>query len=346
MIYIKKYIKYIKKNNKIIGGTGSNILPMLEIINTENNIDNNEINELLSSITHNKLNIHNYSIEHTIGQGSFGTTYKAFCIINNEQKYVAIKSIFIEDIQKMKKIINELNILCSLDYDNIVKCYGYDYVYTDTEKIFYIIMEYIDGKPLECINDLSLIKNYGKQILNTLKYLHDNNIVHMDIKPHNILLLSSSNTIKLTKIKLIDFGESQNINKYIVSDSGTLSYMAPEIRKKNFIGIKNYLKLADIWSFGILLANMYICNINKIYKQMPMSLPFNYELYISLIFFEIAKKYADKTDINIFFIQNFIDSIKNSDMYNLCFVIFKCLTIEYTQRPNTDTLLSYDFFKL
>jgi len=125
-------------------------------------------------------------------------------------------------------------------------------VFENKQHIFFV-MEYAEGGDL-----LQLIKKVRKmseratkplfkQITQAIKYCHDNNILHRDIKLDNILLHKS-------QIKLCDFGVSRLITpgQTIKEQCGTPAYIAPEIiNRKGYKGTK-----ADIWSFGVLLYAM------------------------------------------------------------------------------------------
>ena len=106
------------------------------------------------------------------------------------------------------------------------------------------------GNLLNAINKMSkfsesMAKNIFKQLILTIKYLHNMNIVHRDIKPDNILL-ELDNTIKLC-----DFGVSKQVKKgQLLTDScGTPAFIAPEILKDH--PYDPYL--TDIWSSGVVL---------------------------------------------------------------------------------------------
>ena len=103
------------------------------------------------------------------------------------------------------------------------------------------------------------VARYMKQLLNGLDYLHSRNIVHLDLKPENLII----DTLKKT-IHIIDFGAAQEIQidkQHISSSSyvksytsdqdqcGTnLEFMAPEMLSNGPVG-----KYTDIWEFGVLL---------------------------------------------------------------------------------------------
>lgn len=92
-------------------------------------------------------------------------------------------------------------------------------------------------------------------ITSGLKYLHDLNITHRDIKPDNIVLQHCNDRMSKTIYKIIDLGYAKELNDATVSFVGTLHYLAPEI----FETVK-YDKSVDYWSFGVMIFEI-ICGV-------------------------------------------------------------------------------------
>ena len=95
---------------------------------------------------------------------------------------------------------------------------------------------------------MSLIRRFAIQILQSLKFLRDEDVIHCDLKPENILLKSPDKS----GIKIIDFGSSCFSNQRIYSYIQSRFYRAPEI----IIGIP-YTTGIDMWSFGCILIELY-----------------------------------------------------------------------------------------
>ena len=189
-----------------------------------------------------------------IGNGSFGKVYLAKN--KNDNKYYAIKhmikSHLIKYLNNLEQIYNEINIQSRAYHPNIIQLF---YV-KETDESFDLVLEYskygtLFDYMLKCngFNE-NLVFKFFIQIVNAIKFLHENNIIHRDIKPENILLFD--NYI----VKLCDFGWSVKTESRLPggSFSGTPEYMAPEL-----INNEDYGKEIDIWMLGILLYELVHC---------------------------------------------------------------------------------------
>ena len=186
-----------------------------------------------------------------LGSGSFGRVY--LVSHNDSKKLFALKVIDKRKLMisygKLDIIYNEINIHSKLSHENIIKLYN---IHEDNESIN-IIMEYAEkGNLFQLISkeksglDESKAFDYFIQVVNAVYYLHNNNIIHSDIKPENILIGNDN------KIKLCDFGWAKELTLENRSTfCGTVEYMAPEI-----VGSENYDYSVDIWSLGILLYEL------------------------------------------------------------------------------------------
>ncbi|KAK4192935.1 cytokinesis protein sepH [Podospora australis] len=185
-----------------------------------------------------------YRLGDCIGKGAFGSVYKAFNWGTGEA--VAVKQIKLVDVPKseLRMIEVEIDLLKNLHHDNIVKYIGF----VKTADCLNIILEYCENGSLH-----SICKAYGKfpenlvgvymtQVLQGLQYLHDQGVIHRDIKGANIL------TTKDGTVKLADFGVSTSTlggGDKEAQVVGTPYWMAPEI-----IQLSGATPASDIWSVG------------------------------------------------------------------------------------------------
>lgn len=195
--------------------------------------------------------IGSYSVVDVIGSGAYGIVVSALNRHSGDQ--VAIKVIR-REMLKVPEVLaafeQETRIHQSLCHENIVQLkniiYEPDYIFVVMELCKHgDLLDWIQQNPNQ--NHRQII-SFFYQILLAVKYLHDRDIAHLDIKPENILLQGDN------KIKLADFGCCEAPPKYPMhrSTRGTLFYAAPEI----IDGCYEDNRPADIWSLGILLFTM------------------------------------------------------------------------------------------
>jgi serine/threonine protein kinase len=214
-----------------------------------------------------------------IGRGAFSTIFKGYD--SNNGNVFAVKEISIAGKKKVEENVKkELNILKRLNHNNIVQIH--DYFFDNTNKVIYIIMDYfkngdlskfIKGKVLKEI----YAKKYMSQLKAGLEYLYNNNIMHRDLKPHNILI-DDNNDIKIT-----DFGFARYVKDDMLINTlcGTPIYMAPEIMK-----YKKYNNKSDLWSLGIIMYEM-------IFGKLPFKANNFIQLLKSINKNNICYKYPD-----------------------------------------------------
>ena len=270
-----------------------------------------------------KGKIFSWMVGDVLYESGNSTIYKAFNI--NDGSIFVVKKYNCEYGIKCENYINEVKIYENLNHPNIIK-----YIFSEQINNYYFLyLEYIPGGSIKTIVEQfgglneRLIRKYTKQILLGLKYLHDNKIIHRDIKCANILV-GDKGIIKLT-----DFGCSKKISmklskkdsssneEYCTSLKGTIPWCAPEV-----ICHKKYGKKADIWSLGCTLIEMTghqpWGNIDNIYQVMnkigktnltpdiPDYLSNNFKDFLELCFKREPKKRANlKTLIKHKFITGF-----------------------------------------
>ncbi|KAF1833341.1 hypothetical protein BDW02DRAFT_599138 [Decorospora gaudefroyi] len=177
-----------------------------------------------------------------LGKGAFGSVYRALNWGTGET--VAIKQVRLENLgaADLKNMEMEIDLLKNLNHANIVKYHGF----VRSSESLYIILEYCENGSLH-----SICKNFGKfpenlvalymsQVLHGLLYLHEQGVIHRDIKGANIL------TTKEGLVKLADFGVATKQSGLDQSSVvGTPYWMAPEV-----IELSGATTSSDIWSVG------------------------------------------------------------------------------------------------
>ena len=223
-----------------------------------------------------KSSTSSYFIIRILDEGMSGYIY--LCKEKNSKNFYVLKEIKEEYLEKpsLKSYFeNEINIHSKLKHKNIVTL-------KENSKILYenkcfIVMEYCNGRNLyHFLNEYKkrgstipeiIIQFFFKQLCEGLKYLHDNNIIHRDLKLENILLNYESLSVidkidyfncnyKDCTIKICDFGLSK---KEIsgVSFLGTPFYIAPEVISNKLLKEKkHYSQKVDIWGLGIILYEL------------------------------------------------------------------------------------------
>ncbi|PIN07204.1 MEKK [Handroanthus impetiginosus] len=184
-----------------------------------------------------------------LGSGSFGSVYEG---IADDGFFFAVKEVSLldqgdEGKQRIIQLEQEIALLSQFEHENIVRYYGTK----KDEAHLYIFLELVTkGSLLSLYQKYDLrvpqVSAYTRQILHGLKYLHDKNVVHRDIKCANILVHTNG------LVKLADFGlaKATKLND-VKSCKGTAFWMAPEVVRSQWYGLA-----ADIWSLGCTVLEM------------------------------------------------------------------------------------------
>lgn len=195
-----------------------------------------------------------YELFEKIGEGGMSVVYKAKDKLLN--RYIAIKVLkpeFAKDHKFIESFRRESQAAASLSHPNIVNIFDVG----QEGNIHYIVMELVEGRTLS-----DLIHEEGplpyprvieltKQIAAALSTAHKNQIIHRDVKPHNVLI-TSDGTAKIT-----DFGIAKAVNSSTIVDTtgggimGSVHYFSPEQARGGYVDEKS-----DIYSLGIVMYEM------------------------------------------------------------------------------------------
>jgi polo-like kinase 1 len=260
-----------------------------------------------------------YINEGELGKGAFGVCYLYESTLDWIQYAAKIvrKEILSKD-KTRQSIIEEINTQKSLDSPKVVKVKSYS---EDTENV-YIILELCKNRSL---SDLVKkrhyltefeVRNYMFQLIQGVKYLHNQKIIHRDLKPNNIFLDEK------LELKIGDFGLIAKINKDRErrhTYCGTVAYMAPEVIKSE----KGYSFEVDIWSIGVIMYNLLTGTV-PFYDQNKDN-----------------TKIHEKILKGIF---TFPEDIKISEIAKD--LIRQILVLDPKKRPGLNQILYHDFFHI
>ena len=193
-----------------------------------------------------------YELEELIGGGGMADVYKAKDRLLNRP--VAVKILheqFKQDKEFIDKFQREAQAAARLSHPNIVNIYDVGVADGD----HYIVMEYVPGRTLkdrirqEGHLSVSESLRVAREIAEALAHAHANNLVHCDIKPHNILMMADGHA------KVADFGIARAVTESTMTYSGnvvgSVHYFSPEQAKGTMITPKS-----DVYSLGVVLYEM------------------------------------------------------------------------------------------
>lgn len=238
----------------------------------------------------NKVLNDRYKIVELIGRGGMAVVYKAIDLkLNREVAVKVLREEYTENEQFIKKFDRESQAAAGLSHPNIVSVFDVGV----QDKIYYIIMEYVDGITLkQYLNKKGTLDHveatqYILEVAGALKCAHEHKIIHRDIKPHNILL-----TKDLTP-KVADFGIARAITSSTVTVTnqtmGSVHYISPEQARGGFVD-----ECSDLYSLGI----MY-------YELLTGQLPFDAESSVSIAIKHIQEAIVPPKNLN----SNIPDSV-------------------------------------
>ncbi len=230
-----------------------------------------------------KMLANRYEILEKIGNGGMATVYKAKCHVLN--RFVAVKVLkdeFITDAEFIKRFKSEAQTAASLTHPNIVSIYDVG----NEGDIYYIVMELIQGKTLKeiIVEDGKLSWKWSVniviQIASALETAHKNNLIHRDIKPHNIIITEDG------MAKVTDFGIAKAVSNSTITAFGTtigsVHYFSPEHAKGGVTDAKS-----DIYSLGIVM-----------YEMLTGRVPFDADTPVSVALMQVQEEPIEPIKLN------------------------------------------------
>ena len=232
------------------------------------------------------------------------------------EKEININKISNEINYSKEKLEKEIKLINSFPSNYFLKIFEY---FQYPENVFHIITENYQSDLSELIKQQITKKNFFSeniiisiftQIFNGIKYLHDLNILHRNINPSNIVLISN----KTVKISISNFFLrslfNENERSITFVNNNYLEYMSPEMVMNIPYSFKN-----DIWALGVLLFNM-----------MSLKLPFNFKQLNEI-------QFTKKVESNLLY--NRLPRYFSNDIKNLCVQLLKAFPAD---RPDINTI--------
>ncbi|XP_016960715.1 dual specificity protein kinase TTK [Drosophila biarmipes] len=281
-----------------------------------------------------KIKSHEYTISKKLGCGGSSSVYLARRSDSGDE--FALKVVDLQaDPQVVQGYLNETKLLAKLQ-GNVCVVALYDYQLVREESKLYMVMEKGDcdlNKILQSYTTalpLYSLMNILYQMLQAVNYIHQNGVIHSDLKPANFLMVSG-------RLKLIDFGIASNIaldSTSIIkfSQAGTFNYISPEaltdtstgnspMRGANQPKIKISTK-SDVWSLGCILYLL-------LYQKTPFG-------HIRNIYAKMSAIATPSTSIEFPAIPPYYPIM-------LVHMAKNCLQLDPKKRPSCNELLQYPF---
>lgn len=231
-----------------------------------------------------KLLGNRYEIVEKVGNGGMATVYKATDKVL--KRNVAVKILrdeFTTDEEFIKRFEAEAQSAARLTHPNIVSIYDVGV----ENNLYYIVMELIQGKTLKeiIVEERGPLPwkwsvNVAIQIASALEMAHRNNIVHRDIKPHNIIITEDGIA------KVTDFGIAKAVSNSTITAFGTtigsVHYFSPEHARGGFTDAKS-----DLYSLGVVM-----------YEMVTGRVPFDADTPVSVALKHMQEKPEEPIEVN------------------------------------------------
>lgn len=193
----------------------------------------------------------NFRFFEKVGRGAYADVYRGINI--KTKQVVAIKQIGLDKDHDLLVLMGEIDLLKILKHKNIVKYHGF----VQTPTSLNVFLEYCDGGSLRQLyqkngrglSELEIVP-YVYPILEGLNYLHEQGVVHRDVKAANVLLTNRN------EVKLADFGVATKVATLHNTVVGTPNWMAPE----TVLGGEGICTASDIWSLGATVIELFTTN--------------------------------------------------------------------------------------
>ena len=225
-----------------------------------------------------------YELREIIGVGGMAYVYRAYDTIDD--RIVAVKILkdeYLHNEEFSRRFKNESKAIAILSHKNIVRVIDVSF----TDSLQYIVMEYIDGITLkEYIEQQKVLQwkevvHFIVQILQALQHAHDKGIVHQDVKPQNIMLLSDGG-IKVTDFGIARFSRVAQQSEQGDKAIGSVHYISPEQARAEITDEKS-----DIYSLGVMM-----------YEMLTGKLPFESDNAVSVAIMQMQSVAERPTSIN------------------------------------------------
>ncbi len=252
------------------------------------------------------------------GVGGMATVYVAKDkVLNRDVAVKVLKDEFTTDEEFVKRFNSEALSAASLTHPNIVSIYDVG----NEDGIYYIVMELVRGKTLkQIITEEGALPwkwsvNIAMQIASALETAHKNNIVHRDIKPHNIIITEDG------VAKVTDFGIAKAVSNSTITAFGTtigsVHYFSPEQAKGGYTDAKS-----DIYSLGVVM-----------YEMLTGKVPFDADTSVSVALKHMQEQPIPPMEIN----ENIPKAVND--------IILKAMEKEPMARYQTATAMLKDLAK-
>ncbi|WP_048602551.1 Stk1 family PASTA domain-containing Ser/Thr kinase [Rubeoparvulum massiliense] len=226
-----------------------------------------------------------YDVLERIGGGGMAIVYRGYDrLLGREVAIKVLRPQFASDDEFKKRFFREAQAAASLSHPNVVNIYDVGEV--PGEEIHYIVMEYVDGYTLkEYIQQKGHLSDdeavpIAIKICDALVHAHQRQLIHRDIKPHNILIGKDG------RIKVTDFGIARAATAATITHTNTLMgsvhYLSPEQARGGMTGEKS-----DLYSLGVVL-----------YEMVTGELPFSGDSPITVALQHLQAPFKEPREIN------------------------------------------------